>query len=235
MMEMILTNAIIVLFALVLIAWSMSEMMRMRAAGPIMTALYGLGTVMALVMVVAYEWREGVQSASTILALMLLALTVVSLYVHIRMKSTMVAPISALVVVLMQMSHNMGVFPDLSECLPLLEKVSQPWINASIVLGALGTGMAAACAIVGIVMVVRQKQANAITPDRVLAITAKMPKMLSHLAWWALAFLSFSLGGYFMWCHTLFGHFYFWQPYFAMVSLAWLAIFIGKDMLFTKE
>lgn len=231
MLEIILSNAIVVLFALALIAWSLSEMIHNVTAGLAMTALFALGTVVNLVMIIYCMVTKGVQNEKTLLAILLFALSGCVLYFHMRLMGTMVAPVAAVCVVALQMVSNMSIMPAIHDFLPFVDIASQPWINGALVLGVLGLGISLATAILGVVSFTRTKRANDFTSERILAVNKKMPKVVSHFSWWALFVLSLSIGAYAMWCHTLFGPFYIWQPFFALVGGVWIVVFVLKDYI----
>ena len=252
MLMTVLFYIIVVCFALALIAWSASELMHVWQAGVIMSLLFLVGTVALVVRLVAQAITGDVLAGEGIWMLFALVFAAACLYLHFRLFGTMVMPVAAVILVALEMLQHMGRWPALGIALPL---EGQPWLGAAIALAMIGLALALACAILAVSVLSRRGRLS--EAERLEAaleeiedeaafrahslrvqfidVTRRMPRVLSHLAWWALAALTFALGAYVLWCNTLFGSYWIWQPLFALAAAAWVLLFCGKDMLFARS
>ena len=158
---------------------------------------------------------------------------------------------SVLLVVVEMLSH-VGFWPQLGFAFDIS---GEPWLGSAVVLAMVGLGIALACVLLGASTLSRRgrlAEAERIEaeleeiPDEAafrahslrlqfIDVSRKMPRMLSHLGWWALAILSFAIGGFVLWCYTRYGIYWAWQPLFALSALVWALLFVGKDMLFIRS
>lgn len=252
MLMTVLFYIIVVCFALALIGWSASELLHIWQAGVVMSLLFLVGTVALLVRLVAQAVTGDVLVGMGIWMIFSFVFAAACLYLHFRLFGTMVMPVAAAVLVVLEMLQHVGRWPDIGIAFSL---EGQPWLGAAIALAMVGLAMALAAAILAVSVLSRrgrlaeaerlEESLDAFEDEaafrahslrvQFIDVSRKMPRVLSHLAWWALAALSFALGAYVLWCYTLFGIYWAWQPLFALAALVWVLLFAGKDMLFARS
>lgn len=260
MLMTVLFYIIVVCLALVLIAWSVSEWMHVWQAGAVMSLLYLLTAVVMIVRLVIVCVRGDALTSGGAWCIFALALVVTALYMHFRLFGTMIVPLSALLLLVLEMCLALGKLPGIDFWLQMVYRPMVPWGKSAVVLMMIGLGLAVGCLLLAVPTLWRTRNLaareaaeaakevdddnNAVLDEAQLRkrmlqkqiddVTRKMPRVLSHFAWWALVVLSFALGAYVLWCHTLFGVYWLWQPLISLVVVAWVALFIGKDMLFVR-
>lgn len=261
MLMTVLFYIIAVCLALVLIGWSASELMHIWQAGAVMSLVYLLTAVVMIVRLVIVCVRGDALTSGGAWCIFALTLVVAALYMHFRLFGTMIVPLSALVLLILEMCLYLGKLPGINFWLPMVYRTLAPWGKSAVVLMMIGLGIAVACLLLAVptwwrVRNLAAREAAEAAKDDAAAendeplseaairarmlqkqtddVTRKMPRVLSHFAWWALAVLSFALGAYVLWCHTLYGVYWLWQPVTALAVVAWVLLFIGKDMLFAR-
>ena len=157
-----------------------------------------------------------------------------------------------MLLVVVEMLQHVGFWPQLGFAFDIS---GEPWLGSAVVLSMVGLGITLACVLLGASTLSRRgrlAEAERIEaeleeiPDEAafrahslrlqfIDVSRKMPCMLSHLGWWALAILSFAIGGFVLWCYTRYGIYWAWQPLFALSALVWALLFVGKDMLFIRS
>lgn len=269
MLMTVLFYIIAVCLALVVILWSASELLHIWQAGVLMSLVQLLAAVALLVRLVVCGVRGTLLSGDDLWCVFGFVFIAVALYLHFRLMGTMTAPISALILLVLEVARYLGQLPALSGMLPMLARNLVPWGGAAVVLMMIGLALALLALILAVPTFLRtrslaareaaeaaRQEAQAAAGEdaektaapldeaalraRMLqaqldTVTRKMPRVLSHLAWWGLAVLSFALGAYVLWCHTLFGVYWLWQPLIGVDALAWVLLFVGKDMLFARQ
>lgn len=260
MLMTVLFYIIVVCLALVLIAWSVCEWMHVWQAGAVMSLLALLTAVVMIVRLVIVCVRGDALASGGAWCIFALTLVVAALYMHFRLFGTMIVPLSALLLLVLEMCLYLGKLPGIDFWLQMVYRPLEPWGSSAVVLMMIGLGLAAACLLLAVPTLLRTRNLaareaaeaardtadsddavldEALLRERMLQkqtddVTRKMPRVLSHFAWWALVILSFALGAYVLWCHTLFGVYWLWQPLLTLVVVTWVALFVGKDMLFVR-
>lgn len=252
MVATILFDVIVVCFALALIAWSASELLHIWQAGVIMSLIFLIGTVALLVRLVMTCVQGDVLVSDGIWTIFAFAFAVIIAYLHFRLFGTMLMPAASAILVVLEMLVHLGYWPQIG----FLGAVSsQPWLAPAIVLAMVGLAFSVAYVLLGVSLFSRRgrlaaaEKAEAEMEDitdeaafrahslrvQFIGVTKSMMRVFSHLGWWTLVVLSFAIGGYVLWCHTLYSLYWMWQPLFAVVALAWLIVFVCKDMLFIRS
>lgn len=252
MLMTILFDVIVVCFALALICWSASELLHIWQAGVIMSLIFLVGTLALFVRLVVVCVSGNVLVDDNIWTIFTFTFAVMALYLHFRLFGTMIMPAASVLLVVVEMLVHLGYWPQIGFAGDIS---SEPWLDTAVVLAMIGLGMALACALLGASTLSRRgrlAEAERIEaeleeiPDEAafrahslrlqfINVSRKMPCMLSHLGWWALAILSFAIGGFVLWCYTRYGIYWAWQPLFALSALVWALLFVGKDMLFIRS
>lgn len=252
MLMTILFDVIVVCFALALICWSTSELLHIWQAGVIMSLIFLVGTLALFVRLVVVCVSGNVFSDDNIWTIFTFTFAVMALYLHFRLFGTMIMPAASVLLVVVEMLSHVGFWPQLGFAFDIS---GEPWLGSAVVLAMVGLGIALACVLLGASTLSRRgrlAEAERIEaeleeiPDEAafrahslrlqfIDVSRKMPRMLSHLGWWALAILSFAIGGFVLWCYTRYGIYWAWQPLFALSALVWALLFVGKDMLFIRS
>ncbi len=252
MLMTILFDVIVVCFALALICWSASELLHIWQAGVIMSLIFLVGTLALLVRLVVVCVSGNVLVDDNIWTIFTFTFAVMALYLHFRLFGTMIMPAASVLLVVVEMLQHVGLWPQLGFAFDIS---GEPWLDSAVVLAMVGLGIALACVLLGASTLSRRgrlAEAERIEaelkeiPDEAafrahslrlqfIDVSRKMPCMLSHLGWWALAILSFAIGGFVLWCYTRYGIYWAWQPLFALSALVWALLFVGKDMLFIRS
>lgn len=252
MLMTILFDVIVVCFALALICWSASELLHIWQAGVIMSLIFLVGTLALFVRLVVVCVSGNVLVDDNIWTIFTFTFAVMALYLHFRLFGTMIMPAASVLLVVVEMLSHVGFWPQLGFAFDIS---GEPWLGSAVVLSMVGLGIALACVLLGASTLSRRgrlAEAERIEaeleeiPDEAafrahslrlqfIEVSRKMPCMLSHLGWWALAILSFAIGGFVLWCYTRYGIYWAWQPLFALSALVWALLFVGKDMLFIRS
>lgn len=252
MLMTILFDVIVVCFALALICWSASELLHIWQAGVIMSLIFLVGTLALFVRLVVVCVSGNVLVDDNIWTIFTFTFAVMALYLHFRLFGTMIMPAASVLLVVVEMLSHVGFWPQLGFAFDIS---GEPWLGSAVVLSMVGLGIALACVLLGASTLSRRgrlAEAERIEaeleeiPDEAafrahslrlqfIDVSRKMPRMLSHLGWWALAILSFAIGGFVLWCYTRYGIYWAWQPLFALSALVWALLFVGKDMLFIRS
>ena len=252
MLMTILFDVIVVCFALALICWSASELLHIWQAGVIMSLIFLVGTLALFVRLVVVCVSGNVLVDDNIWTIFTFTFAVMALYLHFRLFGTMIMPAASVLLVVVEMLSHVGFWPQLGFAFDIS---GEPWLGSAVVLSMVGLGIALACVLLGASTLSRRgrlAEAERIEaeleeiPDEAafrahslrlqfIDVSRKMPRMLSHLGWWALAILSFAIGGFVLWCYTRYGIYWAWQPLFALSALVWALLFVGKDMLFVRS
>lgn len=252
MLMTILFDVIVVCFALALICWSASELLHIWQAGVIMSLIFLVGTLALFVRLVVVCVSGNVLVDDNIWTIFTFTFAVMALYLHFRLFGTMIMPAASVLLVVVEMLSHIGFWPQLGFAFDIS---GEPWLGSAVVLSMVGLGIALACVLLGASTLSRRgrlAEAERIEaeleeiPDEAafrahslrlqfIDVSRKMPRMLSHLGWWALAILSFAIGGFVLWCYTRYGIYWAWQPLFALSALVWALLFVGKDMLFIRS
>lgn len=252
MLMTILFDVIVVCFALALICWSASELLHIWQAGVIMSLIFLVGTLALFVRLVVVCVSGNVLVDDNIWTIFTFTFAVMALYLHFRLFGTMIMPAASVLLVVVEMLSHIGFWPQLGFAFDIS---GEPWLGSAVVLSMVGLGIALACVLLGASTLSRRgrlAEAERIEaeleeiPDEAafrahslrlqfIDVSRKMPRMLSHLGWWALAILSFAIGGFVLWCYTRYGIYWAWQPLFALSALVWALLFVGKDMLFVRS
>lgn len=252
MLMTILFDVIVVCFALALICWSASDLLHIWQAGVIMSLIFLVGTLALFVRLVVVCVSGNVLVDDNIWTIFTFTFAVMALYLHFRLFGTMIMPAASVLLVVVEMLSHIGFWPQLGFAFDIS---GEPWLGSAVVLSMVGLGIALACVLLGASTLSRRgrlAEAERIEaeleeiPDEAafrahslrlqfIDVSRKMPRMLSHLGWWALAILSFAIGGFVLWCYTRYGIYWAWQPLFALSALVWALLFVGKDMLFIRS
>ena len=252
MLMTILFDVIVVCFALALICWSASELLHIWQAGVTMSLIFLVGALALFVRLVVVCVSGNVLADDNIWTIFTFTFAVMALYLHFRLFGTMIMPAASVLLVVVEMLSHVGFWPQLGFAFDIS---GEPWLGSAVVLSMVGLGIALACVLLGASTLSRRgrlAEAERIEaeleeiPDEAafrahslrlqfIDVSRKMPRMLSHLGWWALAILSFAIGGFVLWCYTRYGIYWAWQPLFALSALVWALLFVGKDMLFIRS
>lgn len=267
MLMTVLFYIIVVCLALAVITWSASELLHIWQAGVLMSLVQLLAVLALAVRLVACGIGGTLLRGDDLWGVFGFVLALAALYLHFRLMGTMMVPISALVLLVLEVCRFLGKLPGLDWLLPMLGRNLEPWGGAAVVLLMIGLALALETLILAVPAYLRTRSLAAreaaeaarreamaaagieeekapldeaamralILQTQIDDVTRKMPRVLSHLGWWALAPLSFSLGAYVLWCHTLFGVYWLWQPLIGLAACAWALLFAGKDMLFARN
>ncbi|MDO4281772.1 MAG: hypothetical protein Q4C56_09090, partial [Peptococcaceae bacterium] len=231
MIETILFFAVIICFALGLIAWSVAELLNKPGVGLLMPLFMVLGLLVMIARLVLYAVNDAVLLENNFWMLFTFAVALSALYLNFRLMGTMLSPVAILVILVVEMLRGFGYMPVADFWLPLEFVLGQPWIAPALALTMLGLGLSCTTAILAAIYGVRPKTppTEEFGPKVVMYnVTLKMPKVLSHLTWWCVGILSLGIGAYGLWCHTLYGAYWFWQPLFMIAILCWLVAFMSK-------
>lgn len=219
-------------FAVTIAAWCVNVWLNKWQAGVLVGAASVLGAAVLLVQLVLCCINNQGISTGGICSMIAFTLALSACYMHFRLMGTGVAPVAAMVIILIEMAGRFA--PDLNVMLPLVSRLDAPWIKPACVLAAVGMGLAVAYLILGLIYVLRKHRQTEETGEIAQFVTEAMPKMVSHFGWWALMVLSFSLGAYLIWCQTLFGMTWIWQPFFGVLAFVWIVVFLAKDVLMMR-
>lgn len=232
MVMTVLFYAVIALFALVLVAMLANKLLHMWQAGVLMGGLYVIGTLILLAQMIVTIIQGYTMTTMGLLSIFAFVIALCGCYIHFRVAGTMIAPISAVIILLVEVLPQF--LPALPAWMPLVRSLMEPWIVSATVLAAIGFAVATAYALLAAITFVRVRRIDDDTNELIVAATLKMPKMVSHFGWWSLVALSFAMGAYILWCHTIFGAYWLWQPYFAATAVVWLLVFVAKDLFMLR-
>lgn len=225
----VLFYAILACFAVTILAWCVSEWMKKWQAGVLVGAASALGVLLLLVqLVVLFVRGEGMTSAG-LYSICGFVLALSTCYMHFRLMGTGVAPLAAIFILALESGTRFA--PTLDALLPVVAKFDAPWVQQACVLAAVGIGLAISYGLLAGISARRQRNLEEETNELDKYVSNSMPKMVSHFGWWAIVALSFALGAYMLWCQTLYGVFWIWQPLMAVLAAVWLLLFLGKDVL----
>ena len=108
MLMTVLFYIIAVCLALVLIGWSASELMHIWQAGAVMSLVYLLTAIVMIVRLVIVCVRGDALTSGGAWCIFALTLVVVALYMHFRLFGTMIVPLSALLLLVLEMCLYLG-------------------------------------------------------------------------------------------------------------------------------
>lgn len=232
MMETLMTvlyYAIFACFAVTILAWCVSEWMKKWQAGVLVGAASALGVLLLLVqLVILFVRGEGMTTAG-LFTVCGFVLALSTCYMHFRLMGTGVAAFAAIIVLALESATRFA--PNLDVLLPMVAQFDAPWMQQACVLTAVGMGLALAYGALALISAKRHHNLEEETNELDKYVTESMPKMVSHFGWWAIVALSFAIGAYMLWCQTLYGVFWIWQPLVAVLAGVWLLVFLGKDVL----
>lgn len=226
---MVLFYAIIGCFVVTILAWCVSEWLKKWQAGVLVGAASALGVVVLLVQLVALFVKGSGMTTAGLFAVAGFTIALSTCYMHFRLMGTGVAPLGAIVVLAFESGTRFA--PGLEAWLPLVSGFDAPWMKSACVLTAVGIGLALAYMLLGAISCRRHRHLEQETNELDKFVAEAMPKMVSPFGWWALVALSFALGAYMLWCQTLYGVFWIWQPLFVVLAIVWLLVFLAKDVL----
>lgn len=245
----VLFYIIVVCFALSLIGWSAGELFHHWQLSAGASLLYFVGSAALLVRLVVVCVKDDVLHGHNIWAIFTFVFAIIVLYLHFRIFGTMILPLASAIILIVEMLQHLSLWPQLGI---LVDLHTQPWLDHALVLAMIGLALALAWLFLSVSLLSRRgrlaeaKRLEAAYEEfaddadfrahslrvQFIDATRSMQRLCSHLGWWTLTILSFAIGGFVLWCYTCYGVYWLWQPVFALSALAWVLLFIGKDMLF---
>ena len=219
MLMNIMFYAVIACFAIAALAWIDYKLTKMSFAGSTANAFFVLGLTVLLARLIAFNIQDSVFGLEGMVTVFALVLAICGMYMHLRLGGkTVVLPVAAVVIVAAVFSESM--MPSLAFWMPLFKTFDLPWAHGAAVWSAIGVGAAIAYIVVLLSALIKKNKND-----------ARMQKVMSRFGWWTLLSLTLGMGAYMLWCQTVFGVYWVWQPFFAVTALAWLVVFVGKDPL----
>lgn len=226
MLMTILFYLIVICFALIVILWSISEMMHNWQFGAITSIIYVVGVIVLLVRMIAVLVTGQFMSLNGLLAIFSFVFGLCCCYLQFSLMGTMIAPLSAFLLIAIEMSDRF--LKSFDFWLPTVQSGVEPWIRPAVVCAIIGFAFAIATIMLGIIAFLRRRGTNENTNPMIVSVTMKMFHVFARFLLLALFILTLALMFYGIYCQTLFGVIWLGQPLFVLVVVGWLVLFSIK-------
>lgn len=228
MLMTILFYIIVIAFALIVILWSVSEMMHNWQIGAVSTIIYAIGVIALLVRMIAAMVTGQLLSLDGLLSIFSFCFGLCCCYLQFSLMGTMIAPLSAFLLIALEMSDRF--LQGFDYWLPMVGTVAQPWMRPALVLAMVGLAIGTAGVMLAIMAFFRKRSTNENTNPMIVGVTMRMPRHAARLVILALLLLTLAMILYGFWCQILYGVFWVRQPLFVVIAAGWMLLFGIKGL-----
>lgn len=225
-METILFYAAVACFALSLISYSLTVLIK-SFPGLLTAGFYILGLIALLIKMIIAVFNSNISDPAVFLWVALVAFASMCLYAHLRLAGTMILPFSALLLVVIGLAGNHLKFLTGSLVTASFIRPSMTW---GMTLASVGSGFAFAVILLYIISLSWRKLTGEDIHPSIRTVALAFPGVLRRLGWLAFIILTLSMVLYLSWSSSVMGILWFWQPIMACAACLWI-LFGGTHYL----
>lgn len=219
-METILFYAAVACFALSLISYSLTVLVK-SFSGLFTALLYTLGLIVLLINMIVAVHDSNIADPAVFIRVALVSFAFMSLYAHLRLAGTMMLPISSLILVAMGLaSQYLG---SLSGTMIAASSI-RPAMTWGMTLAAIGSGFALAVIVLYLISLTWRKHTGQDEHASVRSVALSFPSVVVRLGWIAFIALTFAMVLYLSWSGSLMGTLWVWQPLMAGAACLWILL-----------